>query len=164
MPHIAFDIGGTFTDFVLVDAATGRTVTHKVPSTPADPSLAVTNGLPVLLAKAGVKPQAVQHLLHATTVATNAIIQRKGARTALITTRGFRDVLILGRQKRYETYDLHLTKPAPLIPREQIFEVTERISYEGEVLKPLDMADLATTIASNKTILIKTTLTTCGYC
>jgi len=147
MPHIAFDIGGTFTDFVLVDPTDGRTVTHKVPSTPADPSRAVAEGLPVLLAKAGVKPQAVEHLLHATTVATNAIIQRKGARTALITTRGFRDVLILGRQKRYETYDLHLTKPAPLIPREQIFEVTERTSYEGEVLNPLDEADLATTIA-----------------
>ena len=147
MAHVAFDIGGTFTDFVLVDPSDGRTVTHKVSSTPDDPSRAVAEGLPVLLEKAGVQPQAVQHLLHATTVATNAIIQRKGARTALITTRGFRDVLILGRQKRYETYDLHLTKPAPLIPREQIFEVTERVSYEGEVLKPLDMADLATTLA-----------------
>ncbi len=146
MAHIAFDIGGTFTDFVLVDPAGGRTVTHKVSSTPADPSLAVERGLPELLAKAGLEPAAVQHLLHATTVATNAIIQRKGAKTALITTRGFRDVLILGRQKRYETYDLHLTKPAPLIGREHIFEVTERMDYEGQALKPIDLADLAATL------------------
>jgi len=146
MVHVAFDIGGTFTDFVLVDPAGGRTVTHKAPSTPDDPSRAVARGLPVLLEKAGVVPGAVQHLLHATTVATNAIIQRKGAKTALITTRGFRDVLILGRQKRYETYDLHLTKPAPLILREQIFEAAERTDYEGNVLKPLDEADLATVI------------------
>lgn len=147
MVHVAFDIGGTFTDFVLVDPASGLTVTHKAPSTPDDPSKAVADGLPVLLEKAGVQPHAVAHLLHATTVATNAIIQRKGARTALLTTRGFRDVLILGRQKRYETYDLHLTKPEPLIPREQIFEVTERVDYEGNVLKPLDQADLANAIA-----------------
>ncbi|MCA8928886.1 MAG: hydantoinase/oxoprolinase family protein, partial [Alphaproteobacteria bacterium] len=146
MVHVAFDIGGTFTDFVLVDPAGGRTVTHKAPSTPADPSRAVADGLPVLLDKAGIAPGAVAHLLHATTVATNAIIQRQGAKTALITTRGFRDVLILGRQKRYETYDLHLTKPAPLIPREQIFEVSERVDYEGQVLKPLDEADLAATL------------------
>ncbi len=143
MIRVAFDIGGTFTDFVLVDDASGEVAVHKVPSTPADPSRAVTDGMPALLAKAGVAAEAIGHLLHATTVATNAIIQRKGAKTALITTRGFRDVLILGRQKRYETYDLHMVKPEPLIPREHIYEVGERVSYEGKVLTPLDGADVA---------------------
>ncbi len=141
--RIGIDVGGTFTDFVLRDEATGRVAVHKVPSTPADPSEAVRTGLPALLAKAGAGLAEVSHLLHATTVATNAIIQRRGAKTALITTRGFRDVLILGRQKRYETYDLHMQKPEPLIPREAIFEVRERVSHEGEVLTPLDREDLA---------------------
>src|SRR6056297_3624829 len=146
MIRVAFDIGGTFTDFVLRDETTGRVAVHKVPSSPADPSQAVTDGMPALLSKAGVSAGDLGHLLHATTVATNAIIQRRGAKTALITTRGFRDVLILGRQKRYETYDLHMQKPAPLIPRDDIFEVRERISHEGGVLTPLDEADLAETL------------------
>ena len=146
MIRVAFDIGGTFTDFVLRDDASGQVVVHKVPSTPADPSQAVTEGMPALLAKAGVAASGLGHLLHATTVATNAIIQRRGAKTALITTRGFRDVLIMGRQKRYETYDLHMTKPEPLIQRTDIFEVTERMSYEGQVLTALDHDDLAATL------------------
>jgi len=138
--RVGIDVGGTFTDFVLHDGRTGRVAVHKVPSTPADPSEAVRNGLPELLEKAGTSD--IGQLLHATTVATNAIIQRRGAKTALITTRGFRDVLILGRQKRYETYDLHMRKPDPLIPREQIFEVRERVNFEGEVLEPLDAVNL----------------------
>jgi N-methylhydantoinase A len=146
MIRVAFDIGGTFTDFVLRNDATGAVAVHKVPSTPGDPSRAVTDGMPDLLAKAGVAAADIGHLLHATTVATNAIIQRRGARTALITTRGFRDVLILGRQKRYETYDLYMQKPEPLIPREDIFEVRERMSFEGDVLTPLDEADLGRTL------------------
>ena len=141
--RMGIDVGGTFTDFVLRDEATGRAAVHKVASTPADPSEAVRNGLPAVLEKAGAGATDIGQFLHATTVATNAIIQRRGAKTALITTRGFRDVLILGRQKRYETYDLHMRKPDPLIPRERIFEVRERVSFEGEVLEPLDEEDLA---------------------
>ena len=140
------DVGGTFTDFVLRDEATGRVAVHKVPSTPADPSEAVRNGLPAVLEKASAGAADLGQLLHATTVATNSIIQRRGAKTALITTRGFRDVLILGRQKRYETYDLHMRKPDPLIPRERIFEVRERVSFEGEVLEPLEPDDLETVV------------------
>ena len=141
--RIGVDVGGTFTDFVLRDEETGGVAVHKVPSTPADPSEAVRNGLPALLEKAGAGPAGIGQLLHATTVATNAIIQRRGAKTALITTRGFRDVLILGRQKRYETYDLHMVKPEPLIPRGRIFEVRERVGFDGRVLEPLDAAELA---------------------
>ena len=140
--RIGVDVGGTFTDFVLRDEATGRSWVHKAPSTPRDPSEAVRNGLPALLEKAGAGADEIGQFLHATTVATNAIVQRRGAKTALVTTRGFRDVLILGRQKRYETYDLHMRKPEPLIPRERIFEVRERTSFEGEVLEPLDPEDL----------------------
>ena len=145
--RIGVDVGGTFTDFVLRDEATGRSWVHKAPSTPRDPSEAVRNGLPALLEKAGAGAAEIGQFLHATTVATNAIIQRRGAKTALVTTRGFRDVLILGRQKRYETYDLHMRKPEPLIPRERIFEVRERTSFEGEVLEPLDQADLEEVVA-----------------
>ncbi len=146
--RIGVDVGGTFTDFVLRDEASGRVAVHKVPSTPADPSEAVRNGLPAVLEMAGAGAAGMGQLVHATTVATNAIIQRHGAKTALVTTRGFRDVLLLGRQKRYETYDLHMRKPDPLIPREQIFEVRERVSFEGEVLEPLDPEDLEAVVES----------------
>lgn len=140
MIRIAFDIGGTFTDCVLHDGA--RVLTLKLPSTPADPAAAVLEGLDALLAEAGAEASAVGGVLHATTVATNAVIERKGAPTALITTRGFRDVLIIGRQKRYETYDLHLEKPRPLLPRRAIFEVDERLGHDGEVILPLDEGSL----------------------
>ena len=146
MLRIAFDIGGTFTDFVARDDATGATTVLKLASTPDDPARAVAEGLPALLAKAGADPARITAALHATTVATNAIIQRRGARTALVATRGFRDVLIIGRQKRYETYDMHLQKPPPLIPRRDIFEVTERLGADGEVVEALDEADLAATV------------------
>ena len=85
-------------------------------------------------------------VLHATTVATNAIIERKGGRTALITTDGFRDVLIIGRQKRYETYDLYIKPPKPLVQRRDIFEVVERVAFDGETVIALNMASLDTVI------------------
>ncbi|MGI9479450.1 MAG: hydantoinase/oxoprolinase family protein [Hyphomicrobiaceae bacterium] len=142
MIAVAFDIGGTFTDFVLHDAATGDTHTLKVPTTPADPSIAVLEGLDVILAKAARPAAAVETLLHATTVATNAILERKGAPTGLITTAGFRDVLIIGRQKRYETYDLYISKPQPLVQRRHITEVGERVDADGQVIAALDMASV----------------------
>jgi N-methylhydantoinase A len=131
--RLAFDIGGTFTDFVLEDGETGRLHFGKILSTPAQPADAVMAGLSQLLDKTAVAPGAVDVLLHATTVATNAIIERKGSPTALITTAGFRDILIIGRQKRYETYDLHLDKPQPLVRRRDIYEVPERILADGTV-------------------------------
>ena len=140
MIRAAFDIGGTFTDFVLSLPEAGRTRTLKVPTTPADPAAAVLAGFERLLAEAGIAAGEVATVLHATTVATNAIIERKGSPTALITTRGFRDVLIIGRQKRYETYDLHMDKPVPLVKRRAIFEVAERVAHDGAVVIPLDPA------------------------
>jgi N-methylhydantoinase A len=146
MIHLGFDIGGTFTDFVLHDTATDRSWFLKVPSTPQSPETAVLAGTDEILRRAGLGLADVETVLHATTVATNAIIERKGAQVGLITTEGFRDILLIGRQKRYETYDLYIDKPAPLLKRRHIYEVGERTSYEGHVLRPLDMASVDTAI------------------
>ena len=126
--RVAFDIGGTFTDFVLEDGRAGALHFHKVPTTPGDPAKAVLEGLEALLRAAKVGFAEVSGILHATTVATNAILERKGVRTALITTAGFRDIVIIGRQKRYDTYDMYLAKPVPLVRRRDIFEVAERVA------------------------------------
>src|SRR6476620_9370656 len=125
MIRVAFDIGGTFTDFVLYDDAAGTTHALKVPTSARNPGEAVVEGLEKLLAAAAVQGNAVDIVLHATTVATNAVLERKGAKTGLITTAGFRDVLIIGRQKRYETYDMYIDKPEPLVRRRHIAEIAE---------------------------------------
>ena len=138
MIRVAFDIGGTFTDFVLHNGADGITLSLKVPTTPRDPSTAVLTGVHQLLKSAGIGAESIDMVLHATTVATNAVLERKGAETGLITTEGFRDVLIIGRQKRYETYDLYIDKPKPLVRRRHIAEVAERVAADGNVVSPLD--------------------------
>ena len=114
----------------------------KVPSTPGDPSEAIESGLLQLMADAGVDGAKVGYLGHGTTVATNIVIERKGARTGLLTTKGFRDVLELGRQARPSIYDYRVRKPPPLVPRERRAEVDERIGPEGTALRPLDKASL----------------------
>jgi len=140
--RLAFDIGGTFTDFVLHDSATGRCHFLKLPSTPGAPQDAVLTGTGRLLGEAGVGAQEVRSLLHATTVATNAVLERKGAPTGLITTEGFKDVLIIGRQKRHEIYDLYISKPKPLVRRRDIAEVSERIDHDGSVIADLDRSSI----------------------
>ncbi len=127
---VGIDIGGTFTDFVVAspDHPLKR---YKVLSTPADPAEAVLHGLSQL------SQTSHRHIVHGSTVATNAILERKGARTALITTKGFRDVLLIGRQNRPELYDLFPSIPPPLVPREWCFEMTERMDFEGNVVKAL---------------------------
>src|SRR5688572_16148288 len=142
MIRVALDIGGTFTDFVLHDGETGKTLALKVPTTLRDPGEAVISGLESLLAKAGIAGGDVGMVLHATTVATNAVLERKGAATGLITTGGFRDVLIIGRQKRYETYDMYIDKPEPLVARRHIAEVVERVAPDGTVVTSLDAASV----------------------
>lgn len=127
---VGVDIGGTFTDFVVVRG--GTLTIYKEPSTPADPSEAFLRGLKAL----GVSLPA--RLVHGSTVATNAVLERKGARAALLTTSGFRDVLEIGRQTRLQLYSLTPTKHVPLIPRERCFEVPERVDKHGGVLTPLD--------------------------
>ncbi len=142
MIRLAFDIGGTFTDIVLHDSASGTLRVAKTSTTPDDLTRAVMAGLDAVLDGTGTTPPDVDALLHATTVATNAILERKGARTALLTTEGFRDVLILGRQKRHETYDLYFRKPEPLTRRRHIYEVSERLDADGSVIAPIDMDGL----------------------
>ena len=137
MTRIAFDIGGTFTDFAL-HGADGSVKIWKVPTTPRAPAQAVVASLRQLFSDRQHDPAGVEELLHATTIATNAILERKGARVALITTAGFRDVLLIGRQKRYDTNNLHLDKPRPLVPRRDVFEVDERLAADGSVVRALD--------------------------
>ena len=114
---IGCDIGGTFTDFILIDEATGQIEVDKVLTTPADPSDAVEEGLRNLEEVANGCVASAGTLVHGTTLVINAVIERKGAKTGLITTRGFRDVLEIGREKRYYGNDLQITFPEPLIPR-----------------------------------------------
>jgi N-methylhydantoinase A len=138
MLKLAFDIGGTFTDFALCDTATGRVDMWKVLTTPDEPARAVIESLAARIRAGSIAPHMIAGVLHATTIATNAILERKGSRTALITTAGFRDVLIIGRQKRYDTNNLHLDKPVPLVERADIFEVPERVAADGSVIVPID--------------------------
>jgi len=138
MMEVAFDIGGTFTDFVLRDTISGHTEIWKTPTTSREPAQAVLEGLRARFRDTTLKPDDISRVLHATTIATNAILERKGSRTALLTTRGFRDVLLIGRQKRYDSNSLHIEKPRPLIRRADIFEVAERMAPDGSVLEALD--------------------------
>ena len=134
--RLAVDIGGTFTDVVLEHAGGRRTA--KVLTTPAAPEQGVLTGVRAILAEAGLRAADVAIVIHGTTLATNAIIERKGARTALITTEGFRDVLALGNESRYDQYDLNIVLPEPLVPRALRLAVPERLDNEGHVLLPLD--------------------------
>src|SRR5882724_3175814 len=115
--RIGVDIGGTFTDLVWVDDATGAVQVAKLLTTPKDPSQAVEQGVVGVLHDAGGRAADVRSLIHGTTLATNALIERKGARTGLLTTAGFRDAVEIGREGRYDMYDLFIDQPAPLVPR-----------------------------------------------
>ncbi len=139
---VGVDVGGTFTDLYAFDRATGTIALHKTASTPANPAEAIIEGLRELSAKAGFPTEAVASLAHGTTVATNALIQRRGARVAVVTTRNFRDLVEIGRQIRPRLYDLKADHPQPLAPREMRFEVEERIGPRGEVITALDMASV----------------------
>ena len=139
--RVGVDIGGTFTDLVLEED--GLLHIHKLLSTPKDPSQAMLTGLQQLL---GDDFAALQRLAHGSTVATNAILQRRGARFALILTQGFRDLLYLGRQNRPQLYALQPKLPSPLLPRERCFEIPERVDHKGQVIAPLDERALDATL------------------
>jgi N-methylhydantoinase A len=132
------DIGGTFTDLLLLDEHTGEMIIGKILTTPGDPSVAVIQGLQALLAERHLDPAAISTTIHGTTLITNAIIERKGAKTGLVTTQGFRDALEIGREKRYDIYDIFLENPEPLVPRALRREVAERLDETGGVLVPLN--------------------------
>jgi len=138
--RVGFDVGGTFTDFVL-QSPDGDLLTGKRLTTYPDPSLACLAGLDELCARAGIAWRDIAQAVHGTTLGSNVVIERKARGVGLLTTRGFRDVLLIGREKRYQVYDLQIEKPAPLVPRRLIAEVTERVLADGSVETPLDEAD-----------------------
>ena len=142
MYRIGVDVGGTFTDFTISNAVTGENLYFKVSSTPADPSIAIVDGIAQILSIHEIAPAAVSYIGHGTTIATNMIIERRGVPTALITTKGFRDVLAIGRQTRPALYDTSIRKPEPLVERYRRREVDERLNAKGECLRPLDDGEL----------------------
>ena len=146
--RLAADIGGTFTDVVLEHA--GRRLSAKILTTARAPEEGMLEGIAQVLAAATLRPSDIGVLIHGTTLATNALIERKGARTALLTTAGFRDVLEMGYEKRYEHYDLELELPTPLVPRELRFPIEERITAKGEIRTALNEKTISAVIPELK--------------
>lgn len=139
--RVGIDVGGTFTDFFLIQPDSRRQEIYKVPTTP-DPAEGVMRGLQEFLDKLGLPTADVSFIAHGTTIATNAFLERRGAKTCLVTTEGFRDLLEIGRQVRGRLYDLHYTKPPSLVPRGWRLEASERIGPDGEVIKPLEKSEI----------------------
>jgi N-methylhydantoinase A len=140
---LGIDIGGTFTDIVVHDHETGRQWSRKVLTTADDPSRAVVTGVAALVRDAELDPSRVTRVVHATTLFTNALIERNGAPTGLLTTAGFADTLEIGRERKYELYDLGIAKPEPLVPRHLRLGIAERTKADGTVKQPLDPAEVA---------------------
>jgi N-methylhydantoinase A len=138
---LGIDIGGTFTDLVLLDESNGTLYFGKTLTTYPDPTLGILNGVNELLQQHGKPVAAVTTLVHGTTLVTNAVIERKGAKTALITTKGFEDVLEIGREMRYDIYDIFITMPSPLVPQQLRKGIKERVDKSGKVLQKLDVAE-----------------------
>src|SRR5215469_16011666 len=136
---LGIDIGGTFTDLVIHDPGNGRAVIWKESTTPDDPARGAIEGTRKVLIKAGAKPEQIGRVVHATTLFTNALIERKGAKTGLLTTAGFRDVLEIGRERKYELYDLFIEMPKPLVPRPWRREAMERLAPDGSIEIALDV-------------------------
>jgi N-methylhydantoinase A len=139
---VGVDVGGTFTDFCAVNEGSGAIRFWKRPSTPDNPAVAILDGIQEMTAVHKIEVSEITRLAHGTTVATNTLIQRKGRPVALITTRGFRDLVEIGRQIRPHVYDLQVDAPEPLVPRQRRFEVTERITSSGTILKAIDWKDV----------------------
>ncbi|MBS0222812.1 MAG: hydantoinase/oxoprolinase family protein [Proteobacteria bacterium] len=136
---LGIDIGGTFTDLVIHDPRDGRAVIWKESTTPDDPARGALDGTRHVLQRANARPDQIGRVVHATTLFTNALIERKGARTGLLTTAGFRDVLEIGRERKYELYDLFIEMPKPLVPRPWRREAKERLAPDGSVETPIDI-------------------------
>ena len=148
--RIGVDVGGTNTDICAIDENTGELMVYKLPSSLHDQSAAVVEGVKIIAEEYGFSGTDVSRFMHGTTVATNAILEGRGARTALITTGGFRDLLEIGRQKRPELYDLQADKPRTLISRDLRFEVGERLNYKGEVVRAIDPDEVAEVVKTLK--------------
>ena len=146
MLRIGIDVGGTFTDVTALDTTTGRFHIHKLPSTTDDQSIAVAEGVRAVLRQADAAPEQVGYLGHGTTVATNTVLESNGARTALVTTAGLRDILEIGRQQRPALYDMDADKAPTLVPRSLVHAVMERVAANGEILLALNEDDLAASV------------------
>jgi N-methylhydantoinase A len=151
MYRISFDVGGTFTDFTAIEMGSGFTRHFKTSSTPYDPSEAIETGLRYFVEQEGLDPALFEFIGHGTTVATNMVIERRGVPTGLITTRGCRDVLEIGRQTRPHLYDYAITKPAPLVERYMSIEVSERLDADGNVLIPMNEDEVRAAAEAMKT-------------
>ena len=141
--RVGVDTGGTFTDFVVFDEASGAFAIGKTLTTPDDPSRAIESGLDETLRRSRTPLADVSQVIHGTTLVTNAVIERTGARTALLATRGFRDVVEIGREHRYDLYDLMLELPQPLVPRYLRFDVPQRTLADGTTLEVIVPPDLS---------------------
>lgn len=148
--RIGIDIGGTFTDGVAVVPDTSAVIVEKVLTTPGDLSDGFCAVFDSLVARAGVPPATVQDVMHASTVATNALLERRGAKVGLLVTEGFRDVLEIGRQVRSELYNFFTRKPAPLVPRSRVVEIRERLDHQGDVVVALQLEDVRLAVAALK--------------
>lgn len=146
-PRIAVDIGGTFTDTVLVDGNTTVRGSAKTPTTPQNPTIGALQGVRHVLDQTNTRLEDVVGFIHGTTLATNALIERRGARSAVITTSGFRDILEIAYERRYSQYDINLSKPDLIVPRSRCFTIKERMLVDGSIHTPLDLADLPALIA-----------------
>ena len=140
--RVGVDIGGTFTDLILVENESGAITVGKSLTTPADPSEAVETVLRDALDRSSISPGQLENIIHGTTLVTNSLIERKGSKTALLTTKGFRDAVEIGREHRYDLYDVFLEMPKPLVPRYLRLEVDERVLATGEVVKVPDLAEV----------------------
>ena len=140
--RIGVDVGGTNTDICAIDEATGKLMVYKLPSSLFDQSAAVVEGINAIADEYGFCGSNVSRFIHGTTVATNAILEARGAKTALITTKGFRDLLEIGRQRRPDLYNLQTDKAPVLVSRDLRYEVNERIDYKGEVITEIDEEEI----------------------
>ncbi len=138
--RIGIDIGGTFTDFSLLDEESGSIRVLKTPSDPAAPEKAVFEGMSKLFATYGIRPEEIRYFIHGTTLAVNTVIQRSGAKTAFLVTQGFRDILNIGRHRIPDVFNFFTELPRPLVPRALAFEIPERCAADGTITRPLDPA------------------------
>lgn len=138
--RLGIDIGGTFTDLVLMDEASGETLSFKTPSVPSDPAQAVLNGIELLQKEHGIDPGSIGYFVHGTTLGLNTVIQRAGATTGLLVTKGFRDILEIGRLRLSDPTNFYVEKIKPLVARQHVGEIDERIGVDGRIHQPIDMA------------------------
>ena len=145
---VGVDVGGTFTDVILTDTESGSQFVHKVPSTPESQDLAVIKGLSEILAKNSCDSSDIDLIVHGTTVATNAMLQRKGAKVCLVTTAGLEDVLEIGRQNRQDIYDLSASRPEPLVGRDDRLGIAERLDWSGAIVNDLQSDEVSRVVQS----------------